>query len=158
MKIRRWLGAALAAALATGCAVMPYQPAANEVMAPVKYLGWGAPRMCKDGKMYSLSSVGNSDVYQVPVGQLIAFGASLRSDGYNVTYTCNPWLGFRPEANRSYVANAGLSSPGRCFIELVREDSSKDTGVAIEPSLTRAPSCMAPAAAPAPAPAASASR
>ncbi|WOB10506.1 hypothetical protein [Piscinibacter gummiphilus] len=144
MKICLWVAAGVAMSMAAGCAVMPYQPAANEPMASVKYFGWGSPRICKGGKMYSLSSVGNSDVYQVPVGQPIAFGANLQSGGYNVTYFCNPWLGFTPEANRTYVANAGLAAAGRCFIELVREDNSRETGVAVEPTLARAPSCTAP--------------
>jgi hypothetical protein len=161
MTIFRRLGAAVMLGWVTGCAVIPYQPAANEVMVPVKYLGAGSPRMCKDGKMYSLPSANYSDTYQVPAGQLISLGATLQSSGYNVNYYCSPWLAFKPEANRSYVANAGLSSQGRCFIEVVREDNTRDTGVALEPSVTRAPACTPPAAsqgqaAPAAAPAADA--
>lgn len=153
MKMIRWssVGVVVTSMMA-GCAG-PYQPAPNEPMASVRYLGWDAPRMCKDGKMYRLSSMGSSDVYQVPVGSVIAMGANLQSDGYNVVYHCNPWLGFTPEVNRTYVLNAGLVSAGRCFIELVREDNSRDTGVAIEPSVTRAPPCsVAPAVASASAP------
>ena len=153
MKIKQWLGAGAALSLASGCGVMPFQPAPNEVLAPVRFVGMGSPMMCKEGKVYSLSAVGNTKVVNVPVGQRIGFGATMRSDGYNVIYTCNAWLGFLPEANRSYVANSGLADSGRCFTELVREDASKDTGVTVEPSV-RPLACAAPA----PAPAASAPR
>ncbi|MEO8152312.1 MAG: hypothetical protein ABI605_04515 [Rhizobacter sp.] len=144
MKIKQWLGAGVVLSLASGCGVMPYQSAPNEVLAPVRFLGMGSPVMCKEGKVYSLSAVGHTNVVNVPVGQRIAFGASLRSDGYNVTYSCTAWLGFLPEANRSYVANSGLAASGRCFTELVREDASKETGVTVEPSV-RPMACVAPA-------------
>lgn len=144
MKIRQLLGAGAVLSLVVGCGVMPYQPAPNEVLVPIKYVGSGQPLMCKEGKTYSLTPVGNTNVVQVPVGGRVGLGASLRSDGYNVIHTCHPWLGFVPEANRSYVANAGLFSTGRCFVELVREDTSKDTGVSVEPSVGP-PGCVAPA-------------
>ena len=146
MAIYRLLGAVLVVSLGSGCAG-PYQPSANDVMVPVKYMGWGSPSMCKDGKLYNLHRAENSDAYQVPSGQLIAFGTRMHSSGYNVSYTCSPWLAFIPEAGRIYVANGGLVSQGRCFIELVREDETKETGVALEPSVTRASACVAPSAA-----------
>lgn len=149
MKIVQGFVAAAVIAMTAGCGVMPYQPAPNEALAPVKFVGWGSPLMCKEGRLYSLSSSGGPDLYQVPVGQPIGLGARLYSDGYNVSYSCHPWIGFRPEAGRSYVANAGLVSAGRCFIELVREDASKDTGVVMEPTLARAPACTASGRAPA---------
>lgn len=149
MTIKQWLGAGMVMALVSGCGALPYQPAPNEVMAPVRFLGLGSPLMCKDGKVYSLSTVADTNVVKVPVGQRISFGASIRSEGYNVVYTCNAWLGFLPEADRSYVANSGLASSGRCFTELVREDALKDTGVSVEPSI-RPSACVAPLAAAAP--------
>ncbi|GAB4556086.1 MAG: hypothetical protein Tsb007_13910 [Rhizobacter sp.] len=146
MTIKQWLGVGVAVALLSGCGAMPYQPAPNEVMAPVRFLGLGRPLMCKDGKVYSLNAVDNSNVVKVPVGQRISFGASIRSEGYNVVYTCGAWLGFVPEAGRSYIANSGLAGGGRCFTELVREDAAKDTGVSVEPSI-RPSACAAPVAA-----------
>jgi hypothetical protein len=146
MTIKQCLGVVGAAAFLSGCGAMPYQPAPNEVMAPVRFLGLGSPMMCRDGKVYSLNTVDNNNVVKVPVGQRISFGANVRSEGYNVVYTCGAWLGFVPEAGRSYVANAGLVSNGRCFTELVREDASKDTGVSVEPSV-RPSACVAPGAA-----------
>jgi len=146
MMIKQWLIAGGVVALLSGCGAMPYQPAPNEVMAPVRFLGLGSPLMCKDGKVYSLTTVANTNVVNVPVGQRISFGANIRSEGYNVVYTCGAWLGFVPEAGRSYVANSGLASAGRCFTELVREDAAKDTGVSVEPSI-RPSACVAPVAA-----------
>jgi hypothetical protein len=146
MTIKQWLAVGGVAALLSGCGAMPYQPAPNEVMAPVRFLGLGRPLMCKDGKVYSLNTVANTNVVNVPAGQRISFGASIRSEGYNVVYTCGAWLGFVPEAGRSYVANSGLAGGGRCFTELVREDAAKDTGVSVEPSI-RPSACVAPVAA-----------
>jgi len=145
MKIRQrfvLLPSVAALSVLGGCAGMPpYQPGADDVMVPIKLFGDGRPQMCKDGRNYSLATTDTSDTVKVPSGQRISLGAFMQYDGYNVIYTCRPALSFVPRPGQAYVANTGLNN-NRCFIELVREDLSKDTGVAFEPSLAAA-SCTA---------------
>jgi hypothetical protein len=141
-RIERSAGLALcmvAATLVTACGVVPYQPTPQDVLVPVKLVGMGSPRMCRDGKFYSLTTDAAGDTVRVPAGQRITFGTYMYFDGYNVSYSCLPQLSFVPEAGRSYVSNSGLRDQ-RCFVELVREDVSRDTGVAPELSLG-APYC-----------------
>lgn len=133
MTWRRFASFATASGLASmlaACGVVPYQPAPNEVLAPVKLVGIGSPRMCLDGKMYSLS-VDNHQTVKVPVGQRITLGSYMYFDGYSVSFSCMPRLSFTPAAGSSYVSNAGLVDQ-RCFMELVREDNTRDTGVVPE--------------------------
>jgi hypothetical protein len=130
-------------ALLTGCGAMPYQPAANETMVPIKLMGIGEPRMCKDGKVYSLSKDSKTGVAKVPVGQRISVGSYMYFDNYSVVYSCTAWLSFVPEADRAYVSNAGIGDQ-RCFIEVVREDTAKETGVVREPSVASS-NCFKPA-------------
>ena len=127
------------AAVLAACGAVPYQPGPNEVLAPVKLVGLGSPRMCMDGKLYSLSA-DKSETVKVPVGQRITLGSYMYFDGYNVSFSCMPQLSFMPQAGLSYVSNAGLRDQ-RCFVELVREDASRETGVAPEPSLGPPQSC-----------------
>lgn len=125
----------VAVALVLSACGTPYQPAPGEVLAPVKLVGIGSPRMCKDGKIYNLTTEGRTETVKVPVGQRIAIGSFMYFDGGYMTYTCNAFLSFVPEAGKSYVSNSGLREQQRCFVELVREDPAKETGVVLEPSV-----------------------
>ena len=129
-----------AAAFMTACGVVPYQPTPQDVLVPVKLVGMGSPRMCRDGKLYSLPADASGESVKVPSGQRITFGTFMYFDGYNVSYSCLPRVSFVPEAGRTYVSNSGLRDQ-RCFVEVVREDLSRDTGVAPELSLAPPEPC-----------------
>ena len=125
---------AAAALVLTGCAVPVYVPAANEVLAPVKMYGLGAPIICVNGKSYSPPASKMADAIAVPTGSRVSLVKKMVFDGGNVTSICQAQLSFMPKAGNVYVSNAGLIDR-QCFIELVREDPSKETGVSIEPSV-----------------------
>lgn len=127
--------AACVPALLVGCAT-PYVPSAGETMVPVKVLGMGEPLMCKAGQVYGLSP-DKSGVALVPVGDRISVGSYMYFDGYMVSHSCRVWVSFIPKAGGSYVTNSGLGGTQRCFAELVVEDSTKETGVAFEPTAGR---------------------
>lgn len=138
IRIRTALALVVASGLAA-CGVMPYQPASGETMVPVKVMGYGSPRICKDGKIYTppaSNAVANEVL--VPAGQRLTFGAYMQQDGYNVVHYCSAWLSFVPESGQRYVSNAGMGAYQRCFVELARQDDGKETGVSLEPSLGRA--------------------
>lgn len=138
MRAGKLLACIAAAAMLQGC-MTTYVPAPEEKMVTVHAVGFGSPRMCKDGKMYwPPQAKGNSDAIQVPAGARVTVGAHMVTDGYNVIHYCSPYLSFVPTEGSTYVMNAALLGQGRCFVELVREDASSRTGLALEPSVGRA--------------------
>ncbi|MES2323110.1 MAG: hypothetical protein V4633_12670 [Pseudomonadota bacterium] len=133
--------AALAATLAlTGCSTMPiYEAKPADVR--IQLLGMGKPGMCVGGTHYQLPVTEEKGIrtVRVPTGNRVMLWSTMVFQGYNVMSSCQPLLAFVPAAGHSYVSNAGLTD-GKCFIELVREDSLRATGVAPEPTLQR-PKC-----------------
>jgi hypothetical protein len=127
-----------------GCTILPtYQAPATEQSVPVKLLGLGLPTMCKDGVEYLLPiSQGEPRFVMVPIGQRIGFGVRMEFRGYNTVYNCKTELSFIPNLGEVYLFGSGLlDTPNsgqtreHCFIELVKEDVSKETGVVPEPSV-----------------------
>lgn len=131
---------AAAALLLSACHSLPvYEPTASD--ASIAFIGMGRPAFCTASGRYGLDVVA-ADGYRsakVPAGQRLTLWTGMTFDGYQVISRCSPALAFTPAAGGSYIVNAGLSS-GQCFIELVREDKSRDTGVALEASVGK-PEC-----------------
>jgi hypothetical protein len=121
-------------------------------MAPLRFVGIGKLQMCKEGKLYSLDVDSATNTAMVPAGQRITVGSFMYFSEYMYNYSCRPVTSFIPDASRAYVSNAGVADR-RCFIELVRQDSSRDTGVMLEPTIGPG-SCakLDPGLAPAPVP------
>lgn len=138
--LRARLLCASAAVLLAACNSLPvYQPTAGD--ATISFVGMGRPAFCSKGTSYQLDVV-EADGYRtakVPVGARVTLWSGMSFQGYQVISSCAPVLAFTPVSGGSYIVNAGLDS-GKCFIELVREDKSRDTGVALEMSMTR-PGC-----------------
>lgn len=127
--------------LLQGC-MTTYVAAPDEKMVTVRSVGAGRPQLCKDGKLYwAPEASGVPDGISVPAGQRLTLGSYLSSSGYQVIHYCRPFLSFVPEPGKSYVMNAALDGDGRCAVELVREDVTRNTGVAVEPSIGR-PVCF----------------
>lgn len=127
----------------TGCTVFPiYQPAANEVTTPLKVSGWGIItfRLCtqldKDRRQLDIDP--KTLTTRIPVGQCLMVNAYRSASGYQVVHYCNAKLAFDPLPGTTYVVNSGMVDQGKCFIELVKEDLSTDTGLVLEPSVRRA--------------------
>jgi hypothetical protein len=138
-----------------GCA-LPYEHPANEPYARVRFVGDGQAWMSKDGKTYTLnndssingagflqgSATGalmqqpaNAPFTKLPVNQRINLGTNISvSTGY-VHHWCRPGLSFIPQANRVYFLNAAMVGHGKCAIELLLEDPTKDVGVTWEYSV-----------------------
>ena len=90
--------------------------------------------MCKDGSFYSLRAPEGTDAIPIPAGARITLGTYMSYSGYNVSYTCYPFLSFRAEAGRTYLIDNYVREK-KCYVELVREDLSKESGVALESSV-----------------------
>ena len=141
MKLK--LFALLPLLVVTGCTVFPiYQPTATEVTTPLKVSGWGIItfRSCteldKDRRQLDIDP--KTLTTRIPAGKCLMVNAYRSAAGYQVTHYCNARLAFDPEPNTTYVLNSGMVDQGKCFIEIVKEDLSTDTGVVLEPSVRRA--------------------
>lgn len=135
--------ACLAALLALGgCNTLPaYAPAPAEKLATVRFLGSGVPYMCVNGARYKLT-VAETDgdfTTRIPAGKRVMLWRYLSYAGYQVTSSCSAALSVVAAEGSTIIVNSGLDA-GKCFIEAVREDKSRETGVRIEPSVG-APTC-----------------
>lgn len=127
--------------LLAACNALPrYEPGLEDVS--VQLVGLGTPSMCTKGVSYSLPVLETDGLRttKVPTGQPVVFWSSMVFDGYQVNSRCAPAVPFTPAAGQRYLVNAGLAD-GKCFIEVVREDLARDTGVAPEPTIGRG-SCL----------------
>ena len=143
IKTARLAAAVLAPlALAACSSLPPYQPAAGETVTTLTKLGFGNVQICRDGKMQDLAFVKKDGMYSanIPVGKRIGLIESIKIDAYQVVSTCMVRLSVVPRAGVGLFFNGGLSSSGKCFAEIVREDKERETGVALEPSVS-GPSC-----------------
>lgn len=129
--------------LMTGCTAFPiYRPTAKEVTTPLKVSGWGIItfRSCteldKDRRQLEIDP--KTLTTQIPAGKCLMVNAYRSASGYQVTHYCNARLAFDPQPGTTYVLNSGMVDQGKCFIELVKEELSTDTGVVLEPSVRRA--------------------
>jgi hypothetical protein len=139
MKIRHLFVSSLLILL-TACNSLPvYKPDPDEKMVPVRVLGPGNFSICQSGVRYSIPSAINEQektaYISVPAGQKIGLMAFMTQDGYQHFYHCSAGVSFIPKEGQAYVSNTG-SRNNQCFIELVAEDNSKETGVKIEPSVS----------------------
>ena len=138
--VRAPLLCAIAVLSLSACNSLPYyHPGAGD--ATVTYVGLGTPSICTKGVSYRLDLT-HKDGYstaKVPAGERITVWNSMAFANALVVSRCAPKLAFTPAAGTNYIVNAGVSY-GECFIEVVREDRNRDTGVAVEPS-TAPPEC-----------------
>ena len=139
-----WLLLALPPILATtGCTVFPvYQPAATDVTTPLKVSGWGVItfRACTqaDSERRQLDVDRKTLSTRIPAGKCLMVNAYRSDSGYQVVHYCNARLAFDPQPGTTYVLNSGMVDQGKCFVELVKEDLTTQTGVVLEPSVRRA--------------------
>jgi hypothetical protein len=120
-----------------GCNTLPtYVPAPAEKTVTAKLLGYGKPFMCKQGQKYSLdvNEAGGYQTTQLPVGNRLTLWRYMSYQGYQVISSCTPMLSLVPKEGVGIVISSGLAD-GKCFIEAVREDLTRETGVALEPTI-----------------------
>ena len=137
------LCALLALLAIAGCTVFPiYQLTATEVTTPLKVSGWGIItfRSCTqpDADRRQLAIDPKTLTTRIPAGKCLMVNAYRSASGYQVVHYCNARLAFDPQPGTTYVLNSGMVDQGKCFIEIVKEDLSTDTGVVLEPSVRRA--------------------
>ena len=131
--IARLLALALLAGAACAAPKPPYTFAEGEAKARVFLATGTTVSMMKDKNVYAVEVEKDSRYALVPASAPIALGRFLWFHGYNVSYHCYPMVLFRPAPDASYVVDVGVLGD-RCVFELVREDPTTRTGLALEPS------------------------
>lgn len=119
-----------------GCGSPPYKFAADEKSASLKLLHGNQITMCRDNKLYSLKARDNSNTVKVPVGKRVSVGTYMSYSGYNMTYSCMPFLSFLPEEDAKYISDSNVVN-NNCYIDLVKENPNSNTGVSFEGSLSK---------------------
>jgi hypothetical protein len=133
MNVSRKFLLILSLVLLAGCATNPpYRFSNDEKKALLK--SKSDVSMCKDGKFYSLTTPKGADAIPIPAGGRITLGTPMHYSGYNVSYNCYPFLSFQAQEGGTYLIDSYVREK-KCYIELVREDLSKESGVAFEPSI-----------------------
>jgi len=119
-----------------GCVNPPYNFSPNEKSASIKLLFGNTLSMCRDNKLYRLTPTDDSKTVRVPTGKRVSVGTSMSYSGYNVTYSCTPFLSFLPEENTKYITDSNIIN-NNCHIDLVKENPTTRTGVSLEPSVSK---------------------
>lgn len=130
---------------ALACAVLPlaacntlptYTPAPGEKTVDTRFVGFGRPSICFDGKSYKLDLVEDKGQYvaKLPADKRVLVFTYQSYQGYQVVSSCSASLSLTPKQGHPIVVNSGLNA-GKCYVESVIEDRSTPTGLAIDPSV-----------------------
>jgi hypothetical protein len=117
------------------CAVTPpYTPTPNDKLATVQLAASSEATMCRNGELYKISAPAGTSEARIPSGERISLGTFMQYSGYNVTYSCYPFLSFVPKEGGKYVLHNFVQGD-KCIVELVGLDDTRSTGVIFEPSI-----------------------
>jgi hypothetical protein len=119
------------------CNTLPtYTPAPGEETVGVRFVGFGRPSICFEGKSYQLDLTPSNGQYvaRLPADKRVMVFSYQSVQGYQVISTCSASLSLTPKSGRPVVINSGIDG-GRCFVESVVEDASTSSGVALDPSV-----------------------
>ncbi len=119
------------------CNSLPvYTPAPGDKTVAVRFVGFGKPSVCFDGKGYQLDLVRDKGQFlaQLPVDKRVMIYSYQSYQGYQVISSCHASLSLIPKAGKPLVVNSGLDA-GKCYLEAVLEDSNSPTGLSLDPSV-----------------------
>ncbi|MRX27366.1 hypothetical protein [Kangiella sp. HZ709] len=122
-----------ASLLFTGC-MEKYKFQDGEKIAYVENMGLGSVSICKDSTFYDVPLDKKSGLLKVPANERITIMKWVYMDHGYMSYSCGPKASFIPLENQKYIVNLELLQGG-CFIEVVKKNDNKVTGVDFEDSL-----------------------
>lgn len=131
--------AVLLALTACGTPMPKYVPAANEPTAVIKLVGeQQGVNICRDGTLMHVSTIktGETRTVIVPADKRITLWSYLMFQGYNTTVRCAAALSLVASSDAALILNTDIRANG-CYVEAVREDASRPSGLAPEPSVGR---------------------
>ena len=119
------------------CNTLPtYTPAPGENTVGVRFVGFGRPSICFEGKSYQLDLSADNGQYvaRLPTDKRVMVFSYQSVQGYQVISSCSASLSLTPKSGHPVVVNSGIDG-GKCFVESVVEDGSTPTGLALDPSV-----------------------
>jgi hypothetical protein len=118
----------------SACAVTPpYTLKPDEQVASLQMITSSEVTMCRNSAFYKVPAPQNKTDARIPSGERISLGTYMQYGGYNVTYSCYPFVSFVPKEGEKYVLHNFVKGD-QCFIEVVGLDGATATGVKLEES------------------------
>lgn len=122
---------------ATACSHPIYSFTKDEPKASVKLYNFDVADICLDNKKYTAPYADGKNEVLVPAGKRISIGYRMHvKDFSSWNFSCAPQVSFLPKAGKTYVAHFEIYD-SNCYMELLKEDNSQPTGVALEMSLEK---------------------
>jgi hypothetical protein len=93
------------------------------------------PSICEKGEYYKLPIAQDKQAFEMPANSRVTLGVILsHSDLTGMTASCFPHISFIPKSGATYLMEAFIKG-NLCYLDLVREDKTKEAGVIVEPSI-----------------------
>jgi len=127
--------AVLAAATLSGCVSFPPYPgpAAGEPTAIVDTSRVKPTTICTNGTLYTVKAPRDNKLV-IPATGRVGLYSFVQLYDYNVTYTCDPGVSFKPANGVSYLLNMEIEDQ-KCRLEVYREGGKNRTGLDLEMSI-----------------------
>jgi hypothetical protein len=121
----------------TACAPPPYKARPGEATALINVEHVPNPSICTStGKRFSLVP-DKAHEAKIPAGDRLTLLSYIQMAGYNVTWSCMPAIGFKPEAGKAYYGTVETSNQ-KCRYEVYRAGADNRVGLDLEETITRA--------------------
>lgn len=93
------------------------------------------PSICEQGEYYKLPAAKDKQAFEIPANSRVTFAVILsQTDLGGMTTSCFPHISFIPKSGATYFMEAFIKG-NLCYLDLVREDKTKEAGVVVEPSI-----------------------
>jgi len=101
---------------------------------PVAYLKTSnALHLCRGDEWMALATTADRSANLLSVGERVNIGSTWKVNTGTWVFTCAAAVSFIPEVNQTYYVSH-FTRGAHCYLEVVREDRSTLTGVAVESS------------------------
>jgi hypothetical protein len=130
---------ALLALLSSAC-MSTYRHPEGAPFAKVQVSKAGTPWLCNGGARLRLRA-DEAGLATIPTGKRITVGLNYVASGYNVTYSCFPFVSVLPAENMIYLQDFETEDE-KCSAILYRKTDDQRIGLAMEPTLDSSGNCV----------------
>jgi predicted small lipoprotein YifL len=132
--ISKYLIAMVVAPLAACSVTPPYPLKPDEKVATLKIIAAPEATMCRNSEYYKITTPQGKTEARIPSGERVSLGTFMQYSGYNVSYSCYPFVSFIPKEGEKYVLHNFVKGD-KCYVEIVGLDGATSTGVKFEESI-----------------------
>lgn len=127
--------------LLNACSMATQTPLSKD-MARVTLLDFDHVTVCIKGKRKTYSVGFGNRTVSLPSGSRATLFYENRQTSYMpyTHFSCKSHLSFLPQANQNYIASFAIVS-NKCFMEIVKEDTSNITNIAYDDTVRKAEKC-----------------